>query len=596
MAQDVVMPQMGESIAEGTVSRWLKKVGEKVERDEPLLEISTDKVDAEIPSPAAGVLSEILANEGDTVAVNSVIGRIAGEGESSEPAPQQAPPAEAPSAGAQASQEEAASEEAEQAAADVATAQEVGQEAPAADPEAASASHSPQPAVSAAKGGGGHDVVMPQMGESIAEGTISRWLKKVGEKVERDEPLLEISTDKVDAEIPSPAAGILTEIVANEGETVAVNSVVGRIAGEGGATAQASAPSPQQAAAPAPKPQSAPSDPPANESDDDAGEDDGNVTSLDERRRTKSSPLVRKIAKENNIDVAQVPGTGVSGRVTKNDILEFIQNPRPAAAQPQKQQQKPAAAASAPAAKQAPAAPRVQFAQGQSAMVEPLSVMRKKIAKHMVQSKQTSAHVHTVFEVDLTNVDKLRRQHKDAYAERGVKLTFMPFIVQAVIAGLREFPILNASMDDNNLTYHRDLNIGIAVALDWGLIVPVLKRADEQNILGLSRSINDIGERARTKKLTPDDVQGGTFTITNPGVFGGLFGLPIINQPQVAILGVGGVKKRPVVIESKDGDSIAIRSMCYFSLGFDHRLIDGAVADQFMARVKSIVEAGQFTM
>jgi 2-oxoglutarate dehydrogenase E2 component (dihydrolipoamide succinyltransferase) len=312
------------------------------------------------------------------------------------------------------------------------------------------------------------------------------------------------------------------------------------------------------------------------------------VASLEERRRTKSSPLVRKIAKENNIDVSQVQGTGVSGRVTKNDILEFIQQPKPAAAPP--------AAAAQTQAYQAPQTPRVQFAEGENVRLEPLSMMRKRIAQHMTQSKQTSAHVHTVFEVDFTNVEKLRRKHKDAYGERGVKLTYMPFIVQAVIAGLREFPILNASMDETNVVYHRELNIGIAVALEWGLIVPVLKRADELNILGASRAINDLGDRARAKKLSPDDVQGGTFTITNPGVFGGLFGLPIINQPQVAILGVGGIKKRPMVVETKDGDFIAIRSMCYLSLGFDHRLIDGAVADQFMARVKSAIESGQFTM
>ncbi|HYR29029.1 MAG TPA: 2-oxo acid dehydrogenase subunit E2, partial [Thermoanaerobaculia bacterium] len=256
----------------------------------------------------------------------------------------------------------------------------------------------------------------------------------------------------------------------------------------------------------------------------------------------------------------------------------------------------PARPAAAPQAYQAPQAPKIQFAEGANVKMEPLSVMRKKIAQHMIQSKQTSAHVYTVFEVDFTNVEKLRRQHKDAYAQRGVKLTYMPFIVQAVIAGLREFPILNASMDENNVVYHRDLNIGIAVALEWGLIVPVLKNADELNVLGAARAINDLGDRARQKKLSPDDVQGGTFTITNPGVFGGLFGLPIINQPQVAILGVGGIKKRPVIVETKDGDSIAIRSMAYLSLGFDHRLIDGAVADQFMARVKSIIEAGQFTM
>ena len=463
------------------------------------------------------------------------------------------------------------------------------------------------------------DVLMPQMGESIAEGTVSRWLKKVGDKVDRDEPLLEISTDKVDAEIPSPAAGTLTEVLAQEGQTVAVNSVVARISAEGEATAAApaaaAAPSAAPADTPAPGPAPAPEPPPveveksipaenptaaaADTPGDSADTDDENVTSLDDRRRTKSSPLVRKIARENNIDVSQVQGSGVSGRVTKNDILDFLQQPQAA--------QKPAAAAATPAKAPAsepapPAKPPASrpgapsFASGASTRIEPVSVMRKKIAQHMVMSKQTSAHVSTVFEADFSAIAKLRRQHKDDYAARGVKLTYLPFVVQAVIAGLRDFPILNASMDDSNVIYHRDLNIGIAVALDWGLIVPVLKNADSLNVFGIGRSVNDLGERARTKKLAPDDVQGGTFTITNPGVYGGLFGLPIINQPQVAILGVGGVQKRPVVVESEEGDSIAVRTMCYLSLTFDHRLIDGAVADQFMARVKSIIESGQFTM
>ncbi|MDP9362167.1 MAG: 2-oxo acid dehydrogenase subunit E2, partial [Acidobacteriota bacterium] len=321
--------------------------------------------------------------------------------------------------------------------------------------------------------------------------------------------------------------------------------------------------------------------------------DDENVSSLDERRRTKSSPLVRKIARENNVDISRIQGSGVSGRVTKNDILDFMQQPKPAAG-------------GAPAASPAKAAegggptparpPAMTFAPGESVRIEPLSMMRKKIAQHMVLSKQTSAHVTTVFEVDFTNIDKLRRRYKDAYGERGAKLTFLPFVIQAVVAGLREFPIINASMDESSVTYHRDLNIGIAVALEWGLIVPVVKNADEKNILGLSKAINDLGERARTKKLSPDDVQGGTFTITNPGIYGGLFGTPIINQPQVAILGVGGVKKRPVVVETNEGDFIAIRSMCILSLTFDHRLIDGAVADQFMARVRAFIEAGQFTV
>jgi len=433
------------------------------------------------------------------------------------------------------------------------------------------------------------DVVMPQMGESIAEGTVVKWLKNPGDKVERDEPLLEISTDKVDAEIPAPAAGTLTEILAQEGQTVSVNSVIARIAAEGAAAAAPSAPAPAPTPAPEPAPAAAaptpqprnpePAQPPTTQQQSTTEQP---ITDLDERRRTKSSPLVRKIAKENDVDIAQIKGSGISGRVTKNDILDYLSAPAAPAAQP----------APAPVAK----APAVQFAAGESTRIEPLSVMRKKIAQHMVISKQTSAHVTTVFEVDFTAIDKLRRHHKNGYAERGVKLTFMPFIVQAVITGLREFPVLNASMDENNILYHRDLNIGIAVALDWGLIVPVLKNADEKNTLGLARTINDLGERARTKKLSPDEVQGGTFTITNPGIFGGLFGTPIINQPQVAILGVGGVKKRPVVVETKDGDFIAIRSMCYLALTFDHRLVDGAVADQFMARVRAIIESGQFTM
>ncbi|HEX9161778.1 MAG TPA: 2-oxoglutarate dehydrogenase, E2 component, dihydrolipoamide succinyltransferase [Thermoanaerobaculia bacterium] len=475
------------------------------------------------------------------------------------------------------------------------------------------------------------DVLMPQMGESIAEGTVSRWIKKVGDKVERDEPLLEISTDKVDAEIPSPAAGTLAEVLVKEGQTVAVNSVVARIAVEGEAAApsapaaqapkpapaappKGAAPEPKAAPSPAPKPAPAPAPLPApqpkaapaqaatsNQQPATTNQlpttgnrqpttNTDNLTSLDERRRTNSSPLVRKIAKENNVDIGQIQGSGVSGRVTKNDILEFLQQPRVAAA-----------ASSAPVAETAartaaPQQPRVQFIGGENLHIEPLSVMRKKIAQHMILSKQTSAHVTTAFEVDFTAIERLRQEHKRTYTERGAKLTYLPFIVQAVIEGLREFPVINASMDENSIIYHREMNIGIAVALDWGLIVPVLKHVDEKNILGIARGISDLGERARSKKLTPDDVQGGTFTITNPGVFGGLFGTPIINQPQVAILGVGGVHKRPVVIESEDGDSIAIRSMCILTLTFDHRLIDGAVADQFMALMKSVIETGQFTM
>jgi 2-oxoglutarate dehydrogenase E2 component (dihydrolipoamide succinyltransferase) len=432
------------------------------------------------------------------------------------------------------------------------------------------------------------DVVMPQMGESIAEGTISRWIKKVGEKVNRDEPLLEISTDKVDAEIPSPASGVLSEILAKEGETVAVNSVVARIAAEGEAAAPAPAKA-EPAAAPAPAPVAAapvaPVPAPAAAPAPQAAAE----PTVEDRRREKSSPLVRKIAAENNVDITQIPGSGLSGRVTKNDILTYIEQPRAAAPAPAAP-----AAASAPAPPPPP--PAITFAPGERFRVEPMSVMRKKIADHMIASKRTSAHVSTVFEVDFTEIDRLRRRNKESYAERGVKLTFLPFVVHAVMRGLRQFPVLNASIDGDNVVYHNEVNIGVAVALDWGLIVPVLRNADEKNILGLARAINDLGERARTKKLNPAEVQGGTFTITNPGIYGGLFGLPIINQPQVAILGVGGVKRRPVVIETDDGDAIAIRSMCHLSLTFDHRLIDGAVADQFMAEITKTIEGGQFSL
>jgi 2-oxoglutarate dehydrogenase E2 component (dihydrolipoamide succinyltransferase) len=443
------------------------------------------------------------------------------------------------------------------------------------------------------------DVIMPQMGESIAEGTVIRWMKKVGDKVERDEPLFEISTDKVDAEIPSPASGTLTEILAVEGQTVAVNAVVARLASEGEAAADApakeqpkkekkaaepptqpvrpapAAPAAQSSpAAPAPPPaaKAAPPPPPSPQPPEER------VASLDERRKSISSPVVRKIARENEVDVSQLQGSGVSGRVTKKDILQFLESPRPAATPSRPAQHMP------------------DFAAGENIAVEPMSMMRKRIADHMVLSRRTSAHVSTVFEVDFSPIDRLRKKHRDAYLESGAKLTFMPFIVQAVVRALREFPVINASIDGDNIIYKKDVNVGIAVALDWGLIVPVLKRADEKNLLGLARAVVDLAERARTKKLSPDEVQGGTFTITNPGGLGGLFGLPIINQPQVAILGVGGIKKRPVVIETEEGDAIVIRSMAYLSLTFDHRLIDGAVADQFMARIKEIIESADFAL
>ncbi len=431
---------------------------------------------------------------------------------------------------------------------------------------------------------------MPQMGESIAEGTIVRWIKKVGDKVDRDEPLFEISTDKVDAEIPSPAAGVVSEIRVKEGETVPVNSVVAVI---GLAVAAASAPAAladKEAGSKAPAPP-----PPAHYHDRDeptqvavvaapstasAGRTPATVEkahagSTDYAIRERSSPLVRKIAKEHSVDIGQIHGTGIAGRVTKDDILGYIgQDGRTAERQDSK----------APAGALVPAA--IPFKPGASDHVEKMSVMRKRIAEHMVVSRRTSAHVHSVFEVNFWRIAKIREAKKAEFERSGAKLTYMSFIIKAVIDALRAVPIVNASVDGDTIVYHKDINVGIAVALDWGLIVPVIKHADEKNLVGLSRAVVDLATRARGKQLKPDEVAGGTFTITNPGVFGALFGMPIISQPQVAILGVGNVEKRPVVID----DAIAIRPMAYLTLGYDHRVIDGAVADEFMSIVKTSLE------
>lgn len=462
------------------------------------------------------------------------------------------------------------------------------------------------------------EVVMPQMGESIAEGTITKWLKQVGESVERDEPLFEISTDKVDAEIPSPAAGTLTEIRFKEGETVEVNTVVAVLDGDGAGPAPKSTPEKPAAVEPPPPPAPAPPPPPPVEAKPAAPAPAAPVAAppppspapatsaeptVEELRRTKSSPLVRKIAQEHNVDISQLEGTGLSGRVTKNDILSFIESgsttaaPAPSAAP--SQPATPAAAQSAPAPSlpaelPAPPPPRPQMGD----RVESMSVMRKKIAEHMVLSRRTSAHVTTVYEIDMTRVAKLREKHRDSFYERtGTKLTFMPFIFEAVNKGLREFPIFNAQVSGEQIIYKQDINLGMAVALDWGLIVPVIKRADDLSISGLARAANDLADRARTKQLKPDEVTGGTFTITNPGVFGGLFGTPIINQPQLAILGVGKIEKRPKVMTNSDGDDfLAIRWMAYFALSFDHRVIDGADAERFLAFVKEQLESGDFSV
>jgi pyruvate dehydrogenase E2 component (dihydrolipoamide acetyltransferase) len=419
------------------------------------------------------------------------------------------------------------------------------------------------------------DVVMPQMGESIVEGTLTKWLKKPGDRVERDEPLFEISTDKVDTEIPSPSAGTLAEVLVEEGKTVGINTVVARI--DGGAAPSkppAAEPAPKPAAAPKPAPQPAaaapakPAPPPLPPVEESPAEPAGPL-----------SPLVRKMARENNIDLSLVRGTGAGGRISKQDVEAYI------AQSAAGQAPEPVPAAAKPAAPSAP----YQAPAGQAkTRVEPMSAMRLKIAEHMVLSKRTSAHVTTVHRVDMTKVAKLRERYKEQFQSNyGFSLTYLPFITRASVAALREFPLLNASLDGNNIVYHNEIHIGIAVALENGLIVPVIRNADEKNILGLQRAVVDLAARARSRQLKPDEVVGGTFSITNFGSFGSLIGTPVINQPQVAIIGVGTVDKTPVVID----DAIAIRSICHLSLSFDHRLIDGALADQFMTKVKHVLES-----
>jgi pyruvate dehydrogenase E2 component (dihydrolipoamide acetyltransferase) len=450
------------------------------------------------------------------------------------------------------------------------------------------------------------DVIMPQMGESIFEGTITKWLKKPGDKIERDEPLFEISTDKVDAEIPSPSAGVLKEIKVNEGQTVPIQTVVAVIDADGassGTSAGASAPAPAPAKAETPAQASAP---PKSEAPKPAPSPAPRATAASPAasssaqpqrpsgEKIRSSPLVRRIARENNVDLAQIPGTGAGGRISKHDIRAAIEGgsasrtssgaataPARAASAPP-----PAAGGAAISAVLETAVPREKMYFGQYE-VQPMSVMRQRIAEHMVLSKRVSPHVYSVDEVNVSGIAALRSKMKDKFEQSsGTKLTFMPFFVRAAVEGLRAFPTVNSSVDGTNIVLHKECNIGIAVALDWGLIVPVIKNAEEKNFLGIARALNDLAERARTKKLKPEEVAESTFSITNPGVFGGLFGLPVINQPNVAILGLGTIEKRPVVVD----DAIAIRSMVYLTLSYDHRVVDGAVAHQFMGKVKHTLE------
>lgn len=539
---DMLMPQMGESITEGTVIKWHKREGQSVEKDEILLEISTDKVDSEIPSPYAGTIEKILVNEGETVQVGAVIAHIeteadvAAAAETTSTAPSQ--PAEAVAA------------------------------PPAAETLATAASESSATATAPAEGTA--DMVMPQMGESITEGTIIKWLKNEGEHVEIDELLLEISTDKVDSEIPSPHAGTLQKILAKAGETVSVGAVIAQIATKGQIAVGASG---IQQPAIMTDPQTPPPVQPRPVAAAPAVAAATARTNGTERRFY--SPLVRRIAKAEGVsdqDLTGIEGTGVGGRVTKKDILNYLD----------KRTGVPAAASAQPAA---PAyTPATQpLASNDLVEIIPMSSMRKSIAKHMIASVQTSPHVFMVTEADMTDLVIYRTQNKEKFLQQtGTKLTYMSFFSAACARALQDYPLVNSSLDGDNIVRKKYINIGIAVALENnGLIVPVVKSADNLNIVGLARAINDLANRARSKKLKPDEVQDGTFSITNMGTFGSLYGLAIINQPQVAILGVGTIQKRPVVID----DAIAIRNMLYLSLSFDHRIVDGALAGQFIERV-----------
>lgn len=579
MSESVNLPALGESVTEGTVTRWLKQVGDRVEVDEPLLEVSTDKVDTEIPSPVAGVIEEILVAEDETAEVGAPLVRI-GDGSGGGSAPAEAPAEAAP---------------AQEAPAEAAPAEEApAQEAPA---EAAPAQEAP-----AAGGGEGHEVTLPALGESVTEGTVTRWLKAVGDSVEVDEPLLEVSTDKVDTEIPSPVAGTLQEIRVNEDETAEVGSVLAVIGSGAPAAAapQAAPAAPQQeapkqespkqeapkqeapapAAAPAPAPQAAPAAaaapaPAAQEAPSAGGSESGYVT-----------PLVRKLANQHGVDISSLSGTGVGGRIRKQDVL--------AAAEAK------AAPAPAPAAAPAASAPAASGAAASSlrGTTQKAPRIRQVIARRMRESLEISTQLTQVHEVDMTKVAKLRARAKNSFqAQNGTKLTFLPFIAKAVAEALKQHPKLNAAYDEEKqeITYHNAEHLAIAVDTDKGLLVPVIADAGNLNLAGLAGKIADVASRTRDGKIGPDELSGGTFSITNIGSVGALFDTPIINQPQVGILGTGAIVKRPVVVADENGDdSIAIRSMMYLSLTYDHRLVDGADAGRFLQTLKARLEEGAF--
>jgi 2-oxoglutarate dehydrogenase E2 component (dihydrolipoamide succinyltransferase) len=569
MATSVTMPQLGESVTEGTVTRWLKQVGDHVSADEPLLEVSTDKVDTEIPSPASGILTEIMAGEDDVVEVGGELAVISAESEAGA-AP--APAAPAPAAPAPAAP------------------------APAAPAPAAPAPAAPAPAQqppAQAGGGEGVPVELPALGESVTEGTVTRWLKQVGEEVAVDEPLLEVSTDKVDTEIPSPAAGILTEIRVNEDETVDVGSVLAVIGGSA-PTPAAAEPAPTPAAAEpaltpqpetaAPTPEPEPARAPATAPAPAAPAEGVYVT-----------PIVRKLANEKGVDLSAVTGTGVGGRIRKQDVLAAAAA-NEAAARPAPPVSAPAVSAP-PATAPAPAAPAPDRSHLRG-RTEAMTRLRKVIASRMVDSLAVSAQLTTVVEVDVTRIALLRDRVKDDFlAREGVKLSFMPFFAKATCEALKQFPQLNASLDAEgvNVTYHDSENLGVAVDTERGLLVPVIARAGDLNIAGLARKIAELADRTRTNKLSPDELAGGTFTLTNTGSRGALFDTPIINQPQVGILGTGAVVKRPIIVTDETGsDAIAIRRMMYLALTYDHRLVDGADAARFLSFLKQRLESGDF--
>ncbi|HEV2780754.1 MAG TPA: 2-oxoglutarate dehydrogenase, E2 component, dihydrolipoamide succinyltransferase [Actinophytocola sp.] len=576
MAISVQMPALGESVTEGTVTRWLKQVGDRVEVDEPLLEVSTDKVDTEIPSPAAGVLQKIVAQEDETVAVGgelAVIGDSAEGGNGGSTQAQQSPAQQSPPA--------------EQPAPETRGEGESDSSGPQLHPE------SPQ----AASGRSGTPVTMPALGESVTEGTVTRWLKQVGDTVEADEPLLEVSTDKVDTEIPSPVAGTLLQIVAGEDQTVEVGGQLA-IIGEAGGDADAKAPAPpkeepdrQQAAEQAPEPAPAQAQQPQPKPDP---QPEPQVTTTDGAAAGGTpyvTPLVRKLAAENDIDLSTLTGTGIGGRIRKQDVLAAAEAAKARAAAPAPAAQPTRAAAPAPAKP----SPQAAALRGKT---EKMTRLRQVVARRMVESLQTAAQLTQVVEVDVTRIAKLRNRAKNAFEQReGVKLTFLPFFAKAAVEALKQHPKLNASIDNDTLevTYHAAEHLGIAVDTERGLLSPALHNAGDLSLAGLARGIADLAERTRANKVTPDELAGATFTLTNLGSQGALFDTPIIPVPQVGILGVGLVVKRPVVITDADGDdTIAVRSMVYLALTYDHRLVDGADAGRFLTTVKRRLQDGNF--